>query len=172
VGDTIDLASVSYSNGGSATLESGNVLQITQNGNTYDLNLDPSLNYFGVTFQLSADAGGGTNVTDDGVLPNPAPPADTTADMIMRDGNNGASEIYDIGNNTILAAYSMGQVDPEWQVAGLAGFNGTDTSDMLLRNSNTDAFEVLDISNKTITSATSMGQVGLELTRFRLRRFQ
>ena len=93
--------------------------------------------------------------------PNPAPPSGTTADMIMRDGS-GDYEIYDLGNNAILAAGPLGQVGTEWQVAGLGGFNGTDTSDMLLRNSATGAFEIYDISNNNITNAAAMGQVGLE----------
>ena len=38
---------------------------------------------------------------------NPPPPAGTTADMIMRHGGNGDYEIYDIGNNAILAAESL-----------------------------------------------------------------
>ena len=58
--------------------------------------------------------------------------------MIMRDGS-GNYEIYDMGDNAIFAAYSLGQVGLEWQVAGVGGFFGTDTSDMVLRNSNTGA---------------------------------
>ena len=34
--------------------------------------------------------------------------------MIMRDGNNGNYEIYDLGNNGILAAAPLGQVGLEW----------------------------------------------------------
>jgi hypothetical protein len=41
--------------------------------------------------------------------PNP-PPAGTTADMILSHGVDGHYEIYDIGNNSILAAYDLGQV--------------------------------------------------------------
>ena len=93
---------------------------------------------------------------------NPTPPAGTTAAMIMRDGNNGNYEIYDLGNNAILAAGLLGQVGTEWQVAGVGGFDGTDTSDMILRDSNNGAFEVYDISNNNITNAASLGQVGLE----------
>ena len=69
------------------------------------------------------------------VTSNPSPPISASADMIMRDGSNGDYEIYDIGNNAILGAYSLGQVNVEWAVAGLGGFDGADTSDMLLRNS-------------------------------------
>ena len=42
------------------------------------------------------------------------------SDMLMRDTNNGAFEIYDISNNQITAAAPMGQVGMEWSVAGLA----------------------------------------------------
>ena len=95
---------------------------------------------------------------------NPPPPAATTADMILRDSTTGNYEIYDIYSNTILAAYPLGQVGLEWQVAGLGGFYADDTSDMILRNSNNGAFELYDISNNNITGATSLGQVGTEWT--------
>ena len=52
----------------------------------------------------------------------PAAPG-TSATMIMRDGNNGDYEIYDIGGNAILAAGDLGQVGLEWQVAGVGGFS-------------------------------------------------
>jgi hypothetical protein len=96
------------------------------------------------------------------VTPNPSPPADTTADMIMHNGTNGDYEIYDIGSNAILAAYPLVPVGLESQIAGLGGFNGSDTTDMMMRVSNTGAFEVYDISNNQITWYASLGQVGLE----------
>ena len=61
------------------------------------------------------------------------PPAGTTADMILRRGD-GMYEIYDIGNNTILAAFQLGQVGTEWQFVGHRPFYGSDTGDMLLRS--------------------------------------
>jgi hypothetical protein len=93
---------------------------------------------------------------------NPAPPAGTTADMIMNDSSNGDYEIYDIGQNTVLAAYPLTQIGSPWQVAGLGGFNGADTTDMLMRNSSTGAFELYDVSNNNVTGSVSMGQVGLQ----------
>ena len=93
---------------------------------------------------------------------NAAPPANTTADLLMRRASDGMFEIYDLGNNSILGGYELGQVGTEWQVAGFGDFDGTDTSDMLLRNANTGAFEIYDISNNAITHAAAMGQVGLE----------
>jgi probable HAF family extracellular repeat protein len=98
--------------------------------------------------------------------PNPPPPGDTTADMILRGSNGSPSagqyEIYDIGNNAILAGYSLGPVGTDWQFIGLGGFFGSDTTDLVLRNVNTGAFEVYDIANNTITSAAALGAVGLD----------
>jgi len=88
-------------------------------------------------------------------------PTGTTADMILRDGANGLYEIYDIGNNAILAAQSLGQVGTDWQFAGLGRFFGSDTTDMLLRSASTGGFEVYDISNNNIANAAFMGAVGL-----------
>jgi Pectinesterase len=90
------------------------------------------------------------------------PPAGTTADMILRHGADGLHEIYDIGNNAILAAYQLGQVGTDWAFVTLGGFVGSDTTDMILRNSNTGGFEVYDISNNNIPNAAFMGTVGLE----------
>jgi hypothetical protein len=84
-------------------------------------------------------------------------------DMLMRNSNNGALEIYDLGSNTIRGAAAMGQVGTEWQVAGYGDFSGNSgEADMLMRNSKTGAFEYYDLSNNRITTAGGMGQVGLE----------
>jgi hypothetical protein len=95
-------------------------------------------------------------------VPNAPPPPGTTADMILRHGADGKYEIYDIGNNQLLAAYSLGQVGTDWRWAGIGGFFGNDTSDMLLRNANNGGFEVYDISNNQLTNAAFMGTVGLD----------
>jgi hypothetical protein len=94
--------------------------------------------------------------------PNPPPPAGTTADMILRHGADGKYEIYDLGNNTILAALPLGQVGTDWKFVGLGGFFGNDTTDMLLRNANSGGFEVYDISNNQLTNAAFLGNVGLD----------
>jgi hypothetical protein len=116
-----------------------------------------------VTWQVndgSASNGLSSPVTTTVIILNAPPPAATTADMILRDGS-GDYEIYDIGANSILAAYSLGQVGAQWQFAGLGGFLGSDTTDMMLRNSGSGGFEVYDISNNNITGAAFMGTVGL-----------
>jgi hypothetical protein len=93
---------------------------------------------------------------------NPPPPPGTTADMVLRHGADGLYEIYDIGGNSLLAAYQLGQVGTDWRFVTLAGFFGNDTTDMLLRNANTGGFEVYDVSNNNITRAAFLGNVGLD----------
>ncbi len=62
-GDTIDLAAIAFDSTGSATLLAGNVLQVSEGGKTYTLNLDPGENFTADAFTLGADAGSGTRVT-------------------------------------------------------------------------------------------------------------
>ena len=40
--------------------------------------------------------------------------------MLIRNTNTGAFEVFDISNNQITSAASMGQVGLEWSVAGIA----------------------------------------------------
>src|SRR5439155_1275396 len=64
-GDTIDLASDPFGSTGSATLTSGNVLQVTGGATTYSLNLDPGQSFTGAQFHLAGDGNGGTLITVD-----------------------------------------------------------------------------------------------------------
>jgi hypothetical protein len=50
------------------------------------------------------------------------PPPGTTADMIFHRAD-GTLEIYNVGNNSILAGYALGQVGINRQFVGLGGFN-------------------------------------------------
>jgi probable HAF family extracellular repeat protein len=100
------------------------------------------------------------------IAPNPPPPAGSTVSMILRGSNAspavmGQYEIYDIGNNAILAAYQLGQVGTDWQFNGLGGVGGGNTT-MLLRNSGTGGFELYGISNNNIVTAAFLGTVGLD----------
>jgi probable HAF family extracellular repeat protein len=99
--------------------------------------------------------------------PNPAPSGGTTAAMVLRGANSSAAiagqyEIYDIGNNAILAAYLLGQVGTDYQFAGLGRFFDGDTVDMMMRNTKTGGLEVCDIANNQITGAAFLGTVGLD----------
>jgi hypothetical protein len=42
------------------------------------------------------------------------------SDMLMRNTNTGAFEVYDFSNNQLTTAAPMGQVGLEWSVAGIA----------------------------------------------------
>ena len=96
---------------------------------------------------------------------NPSPPAGTTAVMVLRQTSasitDGTYQIYDIGNNAILASYQLGRVGPDWRFVTLGRFNDGDSSDMLLRNSTSGAFQLYDIANNNITGSSSLGTVGL-----------
>jgi hypothetical protein len=92
---------------------------------------------------------------------NPPAPAGTTADMVLRRAD-GTYEIYDLGSNAILAAYTLGQVGSDWQFVGRRPFYGSDTGDMLLRSASTGGFEVYDIANNNIIGAALLGSVGMD----------
>jgi hypothetical protein len=96
---------------------------------------------------------------------NPSPPAGTTAVMVLRQTSasitDGTYQIYDIGNNTILASYQLGRVGSDWRFVTLGRFNDGDTSDMLLRSSTSGAFQLYDIAGNNIISSSSLGTVGL-----------
>jgi len=85
--------------------------------------------------------------------------------MLARNSNTGAFAVYDISNNSITSAASMGDVGLEWTVSGFGDFSGNaNETDILMRNTNTGQFNVYDISNNAITSAASIGTVGLAWT--------
>jgi len=83
----------------------------------------------------NASAAASIIVTHAPTGPNAVPPLAATADLVLRQAGSGKYEIYDIGNNTLQAAYSLGQVGVDWKFVALGGFFGSDTADMLLRNS-------------------------------------
>jgi hypothetical protein len=97
------------------------------------------------------------------VVLNPAAPPGVSANMVLRQTSNGQYQIYNLGNNNVLASYWLGQVGTDWGFVTLGGFNNGDTSDMLLRNSTSGAFQVYDIAanNNNITASARLGTVGL-----------
>src|SRR5262249_58906096 len=78
-------------------------------------------------------------------VPNPPPPAATTADLIFRGSNTspaaaGQYQIYDNGNNAILAGYSLAQIVTDWPVSGLGGCFGHLNTNLLMRPATTSGF--------------------------------
>ena len=47
-------------------------------------------------------------------------------------------------------------------MAGIGGFDGSDTADLLMRDPTTGAFTLYDVSNNNVTGHVALGQVGLE----------
>jgi hypothetical protein len=114
------------------------------NGNPVDPSIDPF--FFSYSIQ------------------NPAAPPAVSANMVLRNSGNGQYQIYNLGNNSILASYWLTQVATDWSFVTLGGFNDGNSSDMLLRNSTSGAFQVYNIApnSNNITGSTSLGTVGLE----------
>jgi len=161
-GDKIDVRYVPFAAGVTAVwtqMGSTGTLSLV-NGATTLTSLTLSGTYVTADFTALSDGSGGTLID----VSTPPPPPATTVNMILVDySNNGASQIYNIGNNAILASYPLGQIGTSSTVVGVDGFNDSDTSDMLLRNSSTGAFTVYDVSGNTVTAGpVSMGAVGLE----------
>ena len=70
--------------------------------------------------------------------------------------------MYDINNNSLTAAFSLGAVGLDWQVVGFGNFSSVPgEGDMMMRNTGTGAFLIYDISNNQITSTFPMGAAGL-----------
>jgi hypothetical protein len=148
VGDTIDLQNTIitgvYNNG-------TNLVLTESNGQTLSWQISNlGFNYL----TAGSDGAGGTNhVVTAGVPTN----------LLMRDNNNGALELYALGNNAVLGANAVGAVGLDWQIAGFGGFaSHAGEVDMLMRSSNSGAFEVYNIRNNAIVSAFSLGAVGLD----------
>ena len=137
------------------TSAGGGVLSLVNSANQTIEALSLAGTFATANFTMASDGNQGTLI-EIGNLP---PPAATTADMIM-DDTGGDYEIYDLGNNAILAAYALDQISTSWQVAGLGGFAGTDTSDMMLRNPSNGQLEIYDVGNNNISGPFSIGQVG------------
>ena len=91
---------------------------INSSGQTLET-LDFAGTFATANFTMASDGNQGTLI-EVGNLP---PSVATTADMIM-DDTSGDYEIYDLGGNTIQAAYAFDQISTSWQVAGLGNSRG------------------------------------------------
>ncbi len=100
------------------------------------------------------------NILGFGLPPSTPTPPSPTADMIMSNPGNGDYEIYNIGGNTILAAYPLGQVGPPWTFVGMGTFQAGDTATCCCATPRPAAFEAYYISSNTITNAALIGTVG------------
>jgi len=160
--DDIDLGFLGFNASLSAVWQenagnTGGTLSLEENGSTL-ATLSLTGQYVSANFSLANDGHGGTTI---GFL-NAPPPAGTTADMILTDPATGDYEIYDIGNNTVLASDFLTSIAPPSQVVALGNFSGADTSDMAVRNGG--SFQYDDVADNNITQTGVMGPVGTEFS--------
>jgi autotransporter passenger strand-loop-strand repeat protein len=151
-GDTIDLNGVNFDSAGSATVGSGNVLKIVENGNTYNLSLSTSQSFAGASFKLSPDSVGGTDLVllrDDDTGEQAAlalavngghPIGAATAGAVpftvggLESDDSGAVTFSD-GNNAHNVVVSIASGVPAASTANLTGLNdGPITATLHLNN--------------------------------------
>ncbi len=63
-GDTVDLTSLGYASGGSADLLSSNLLQISEDGSVFNLQLDPNQSFSSRYFHVANDGFGNTSIIE------------------------------------------------------------------------------------------------------------
>src|SRR5262249_25560404 len=73
----------------------------------------------------------------------------------------GQYEIYDIGSNWMLAAYSLGQARTHWAFVPLGGFFGSDTPPMLLANSMPGRLGGSSVRNTKIPHPPFLATIGM-----------
>jgi len=81
----------------------------------------------------------------------------------MRNINTGALEVYDISNNHVTFAASLGNFGTNMSVAGFGNFSGvTGETDMMMRGSNGHLY-IYDMGHNAVTSGPiDLGGVGLD----------
>ena len=60
--DAIDLAGITFDSTGSLSLSAGNMLVLSEGGQSYTLDFDPAQSFAEATFAFAADSGGGTRI--------------------------------------------------------------------------------------------------------------
>jgi O-antigen biosynthesis protein len=102
-GEKIDLAGIAVNGAGSVDLLAGNKLQITEDGNIYDLQLDPSSNFTGDVFQLASDDSGLFGGSGGTVLTESHAPCYCRGTLIATDHGKVPVEALRIGDLIVTA---------------------------------------------------------------------
>src|SRR6516225_8243650 len=144
-GNTIDLAAVGFDINGSITLQAGNVLQITENSQTYTLHFDPAQNFAGWKSELSAQGVAGTNIRLDGQLDDFN--RDRVSDILFRNDSTGDTWVETISNGGSKSWNQIGSSSTSFAEVGVGDFYGTGTADALFRNNTTGDTWIETISN-------------------------
>ena len=147
-GDTIDLAGIGFNNAGGAMLQGGNVLQVTENSQTYNVKLDPNQNFAGVAFQVKSDTTGGIVIT----------PTVNPYDLA---GNGYGDVVVQGTDGNILYANMLGGAFQNWaEVANASGWNvvgegkiaGNASADVVIQNPGSGQIAYADMVNGSFSS--------------------
>jgi autotransporter passenger strand-loop-strand repeat protein len=137
-GDAIDLATIAFASGGSATLAKGNELEITKGGKTYTLFFDPKQDFSGFVFTLSGDGRHGTLVTEEKAPAAAAPAAgfaQSLAGTDIRVGSGQTSSGITLGAHDTMEVFSGGTaIDTRVLAGGLLTLSGGAADGTLVRS--------------------------------------
>jgi hypothetical protein len=154
-GDTFDLTTDSFTTAGTVLLKAGNVLEVKENGHTYDFNLDPIQNFAGWDFKLSTDGASGTNVRLGAQVDDFN--RDRTSDILFRNDTSGDTWVEGISNGAFANWNQIGGSNTSYAAAGVGDFYGTGTSDFLFRNNASGDTWLEAISNYGFASWQQIG---------------
>jgi autotransporter passenger strand-loop-strand repeat protein len=127
--DSIDLADIGFDSGGTAAIGPDNILHVTQNGGSFDLQLDPTQDFTTTAFDLGMDQGAGTLVTAlvRGQFTFSAG-GFASANLGLNDGTSVAAPVAGAFNVEVFTALSLGDplpvLDPGYQT-GVIDPHGT-----------------------------------------------
>jgi autotransporter-associated beta strand protein len=154
-GDSIDLASIGYDSSGSISLKAGNLLEVKEHGQTYDFNLDPSQNFAGWDFELSADGAAGTNIRLSGQREDFT--FDRTSDILFRNNSTGDTWFEAMSNGAPAGWNQIGGSNTSYAEVGEGDFYGTGTTDILFRNNSTGDTWIEAISSGAFAGWSQIG---------------
>jgi autotransporter passenger strand-loop-strand repeat protein len=144
-GDTIDLTGIAYSSAGTVTVGAGNVLQISENGSTYDMVLAPGQHFRSEIFELSADSHGGTMVG-------------LTERILWTNRTTGDTGYWTFSNGNVAAFQDLSTGNPAYHAITIGNFDGASQSEVLWENTVTGDAGYWTVSNGTVTGFHDFGQ--------------
>ena len=163
-GETINLASVPFDPNGSVTLTAADVLQISEGGTTFDLNL-AALPTPGETFFLTSATSGtdiGAHFRSDANDLN----GDGTSDILLQNSSGNLSDLFmqngmqsgGIFSISNPATFGYSVVHDSYSQLALTGdFNGDGTADILLQNGLGNLSDWLLNKNGQVINGISIG---------------